>query len=159
MRRMEKPIKQRRSATVPSAPGPGAVTPHRSLFRRFAQTVSVLVGTPAAFATAVALVVVWALLGPLFHFSGTWQLFITTGTTVVTFLMVFLVQHTQNRETAAIRLQIDELTRAVRSARNRTIDVDELTDDELRLLREEFHSLASKTVRAPDRGPSLPHRE
>src|SRR5450432_2055568 len=86
-------------------------------FRHFAQRVASLVGTPWAFALAVALIAVWGITGPLFHFSDTWQLVINTGTTVVTFLMVFLIQATQNRDAHAIHLKLDELIRAGRHAR------------------------------------------
>jgi low affinity Fe/Cu permease len=127
-------------------------------FRRLAQAVSTLVGTPAAFGVALAIVLVWGALGPVFHFSDTWQLIINTGTTIVTFLMVFLVQHTQNRETEAIRLQLDELIWSIRAARNQMLDVDELTDDELRALRDEYRRIASRSRTAlRDRAGSLRH--
>jgi low affinity Fe/Cu permease len=130
----------------------------QSGFRRFAQAVSNLVGTPAAFGIALAVVIVWGVLGPIFHFSDTWQLVINTGTTIITFLMVFLVQHTQNRETEAIRLQLDELIWSIRAARNQMLDVDELTDEELRALRDEYRRIASRSRSAlRDRASSVRH--
>jgi low affinity Fe/Cu permease len=142
--------------TVPSATTV-SLARKQSGFRRFAQAVSNLVGTPAAFAVALAIVLVWGALGPVFHFSDTWQLFINTGTTIVTFLMVFLVQHTQNRETEAIRLQLDELIWSIRAARNQMLDVDELTDEELRALRDEYRRIASKSRRALQERASARH--
>src|SRR5262245_26393575 len=95
------------------------------LFRRFAQHVAAVVGSKYAFMLALATVVAWAVLGPKFHFSDTWQLVINTGTTIVTFLVVFLIQYTQNRDTKAIHLKLDELVRAVKAARNSLVDVEE----------------------------------
>ena len=93
-------------------------------FRRFAHRVSISVGAPWAFALALAIVLVWALTGPVFGFSDTWQLVINTGTTVITFLMVFVIQNTQNRESQVIQLKLDELIRAVQDARNEFIELD-----------------------------------
>ncbi|MBV9946180.1 MAG: low affinity iron permease family protein [Myxococcales bacterium] len=128
--------------------------PRHSAFRRLAQWTSKAVGTSAAFAIALTVVVGWALSGPLFHFSDTWQLVINTGTTVVTFLMIFLVQHTQNRETEAIRLQLDELIYAVHAARNEMLAIDEFSDEEIRRLREEFRQIAA--MRRPPAGHPSP---
>ena len=102
-----------------------------SYFSRFARWISWHAGRPSAFLVAALVVVVWAVTGPLFHFSDTWQLVINTGTTIVTFLMVFLIQNTQNRESQALHVKLDELIRAVSGARNSLIDLDELTDEEL----------------------------
>jgi low affinity Fe/Cu permease len=113
-----------------------------ALFRRLANAVSTAVGTPGAFTLALGVVVLWACLGPVFHFSDTWQLVINTGTTIVTFLMIFLVQHTQNRETEAIRLQLDELIYAMDAARNEMLAVDDLSDAELRTLHDQFRQIA-----------------
>lgn len=107
-------------------------------FRRFAHGVAVVVGTPRSFALAVAVVLVWALTGPYFHYSDTWQLVINTGTTVVTFLMVFLIQATQNRDTLTLQLKLDELIRASQDARNRLVDLEEMSDEELDALEHEF---------------------
>src|SRR5262245_33108284 len=97
-------------------------------FRHFAAKISVIVGSPSAFAVALAVLAGWAVAGPFCHFSDTWQLVINTGTTVVTFLMVFIIQNTQNREAKALELKLDELIRAIGPARNALIDLDELDD-------------------------------
>ena len=112
----------------------------RNLFRRIAHKTSEFVGSPWAFVGACLIVVVWACTGPLFGYSDTWQLVINTGTTIVTFLMVFLIQNTQNRDSLAIHLKLDELIRAVSHARNHLIDLEELEDEELAALQEEFRS-------------------
>ncbi len=110
-------------------------------FHHFAAKVAKMVGSPWAFLIAVMVVVLWGLLGPIFHFSDTWQLVINTSTTIVTFLIVFLIQNTQNREGAAIHLKLDELLRGVKGARNSLIDLEELSDEELVKLRQEFERL------------------
>jgi low affinity Fe/Cu permease len=111
------------------------------LFHRVSSRVSSAVGTPAAFLAALFVVIIWAGAGPIFHFSDTWQLVINTGTTIATFLMVFLIQNTQNRDASAIHLKLDELLRGVKGARNSLIDLEDMTDDELKALREEFRKL------------------
>lgn len=98
-------------------------------------------GAPWAFALALAIVAVWALTGPVFGFSDTWQLVINTGTTVVTFLMVFVIQNTQNRESQVIQLKLDELIRAVEQARNELVDMEDLSDEELHGLQRQFETL------------------
>jgi low affinity Fe/Cu permease len=100
-------------------------------FRKVAQRVSLAVGSPGAFGLSLFVIIVWALLGPVFQYSDTWQLIINTGTTIVTFLMVFLIQNTQNRDARAIHLKLDELIRANRHARNKLIDLEQLSDEEL----------------------------
>lgn len=110
-------------------------------FHWLAQRTSRMVGSPPAFAIALAVVALWAILGPLFGFSDTWQLVINTGTTIVTFLIVFLIQNSQNRDSMAIQLKLDELIRASQKARNRLIDLEELSEGELRMLQEEFRRL------------------
>src|ERR671928_1483367 len=110
-------------------------------FRRFAQATATAVGTPWAFFLALGVVAVWALTGPAFEFSDTWQLVINTGTTIVTFLMVFLIQNTQNREARVTQLKLDELIRAVGQARNRLVAMEEMSDEELQRLEREFHQL------------------
>ena len=117
-----------------------------SLFTRFARWSSRAAGTPHAFVGAVAVVLVWALTGPLFGFSDTWQLVINTGTTIVTFLMVFLIQNTQNRDAKAMHLKLDELIRAVQGARNRLVDLEKLSDEELKQLEEQFTRLRNKAA-------------
>ena len=110
-------------------------------FHHFAAKVARTVGSPWSFLGAIFLVVLWGLLGPLFHFSDTWQLVINTSTTIVTFLIVFLIQNTQNRDGAAIHLKLDELLRGVKGARNSLIDLEQLSDEELGKLRKEFERL------------------
>ncbi|KAF0813551.1 hypothetical protein IGB42_01902 [Andreprevotia sp. IGB-42] len=111
-------------------------------FTQFSRGTSALMGRPVTFALAVTTIVVWAISGPLFHFSDTWQLVINTGTTIITFLMVFLIQNTQNRESAAVQLKLDELINAVKAGNNALIDLEELDDDALALLREKYLNLA-----------------
>jgi low affinity Fe/Cu permease len=116
----------------------------RELFRRFAHHASIVTGSVSAFLLAVLVIIAWGATGPLFHFSDTWQLVINTGTTIVTFLMVFLIQNTQNRDATAMHLKLDELLRAVRAARNRFVDLEDLSDQELSRLQQEFQSLAKR---------------
>jgi low affinity Fe/Cu permease len=113
-------------------------------FRRFSRTASNAVGRPWAFMVAVLVVLTWALLGPVFHYSDTWQLVINTSTTIVTFLMVFLIQNTQNRDTEALRLKLDELILATKDARNDFVDIDDLDDDQLAHLEQELRRLAAE---------------
>lgn len=110
-------------------------------FRTLSHRVAHAAGSPMAFATALLLVVVWAVTGPLFHYSDTWQLTINTGTTIVTFLMVFLIQNTQNRDSQVVQLKLDELIRAVRSARNELVDMEDLSDEELHRIQHQFEEL------------------
>lgn len=108
------------------------------LFRKFAQRTSKMVGSSWAFILAVLIILVWAITGPLFHYSDTWQLVINTGTTIITFLMVFLIQNTQNRDAKAIHLKLDELIRGVKGARTNLIDLEAMSDKELDRLQEQF---------------------
>jgi low affinity Fe/Cu permease len=110
-------------------------------FRRFAHRVSAAVGAPWAFIMALAIVAAWALTGPAFGFSDTWQLVINTGTTVITFLMVFIIQNTQNRDSRVLQLKLDELIRAVEQARDELVDMEDLSDEELRRLQRQFEAL------------------
>ncbi len=110
-------------------------------FRRFSRAVSSIIGTPHAFVAALALIGIWAATGPMFHYSDTWQLVINTGTTIVTFLVVFLIQNTQNRDSKAIHLKLDELIRAVQDARTGLVDLEDLPDEELARLEQEFRRL------------------
>jgi low affinity Fe/Cu permease len=117
---------------------------HRSpygRFRQFAHDVSLAVGAPASFGIALLLVVVWGFSGPLFHYSDSWQLTINTGTTIITFLMVFVIQSTQNRDAKVVQLKLDELIRSVEEARDELVDMEDLSDEELRGLQREFESL------------------
>ena|SRR6476469_1504362 len=118
-----------------------------SVFRIFAQRVAEAVGSPAAFTGGVITIVIWALTGPFFHYSDTWQLVINTGTTIVTFLMVFLIQSTQNRDSKAVHLKLDELIRAVSSARNKLMDLEHCTDEELANIEKEFKRLREREER------------
>ena len=125
-------------------------------FRKFAATISHMTGSPWAFLIAFAVIVVWASLGPPFEFSDTWQLVINTGTTIVTFLMVFLIQNTQNRDAKAIHLKLDELIRSIKSARNRLIDLEDLSDEELKSLEQEFRRMRESSPREGDGGEGQP---
>ena len=113
-------------------------------FVHFAQWVSHATGRPIAFLLALSSIVIWAMLGPLFGFSDTWQLVINTATTIITFLMVFVIQNTQNRDTAAMHIKIDELIRVTQKARNVLLDLEELDDKTLELLRQDYEKLARK---------------
>ena len=115
---------------------------HDSLFDRFAKWTSRAVGYPATFAAAVLIIVVWSITGPIFGFSNTWQLAINTGTTIITFLMVFLIQNTQTRDGTAVQLKLDELIRAIEGAHNGLLDLEELSDEDLARLRAHFEALA-----------------
>ncbi|HEB77578.1 MAG TPA: low affinity iron permease family protein [Methylothermaceae bacterium] len=111
-------------------------------FDRFARFASRLAGRPLAFNIAILVIVIWVLSGPFFGFSDTWQLIINTATTIVTFLMVFIIQHTQNRDTDAIQIKLDELIRAVDQAENRLLDLEEMEEEELQILRQRYLELA-----------------
>ncbi len=113
----------------------------RELFRKFAQMTSAAVGSSWAFILAVLVIVVWAATGPMFHYSDTWQLVINTGTTIITFLMVFLIQNTQNRDAKAIHLKLDELIKGVKGARTRLVNLEQLSDADLERLQKEFARL------------------
>ena len=114
------------------------------LFRKFAQKVSQIVGTSWVFMLAVLIILVWGVTGPMFHYSDTWQLVINTGTTIITFLMVFLIQNTQNRDAKAIHLKLDELIKGVKGARTGFVNLEELSDKELEGLQQEFARLQKK---------------
>ena len=113
-------------------------------FRKLAHKVSHLVGTSWAFIIAITLLLIWAVTGPIFNFSDTWQLVINTGTTIITFLMVFLIQNTQNRSDAAIQIKLDELLRGTKGARTSLVDIEELSDEELDKLHKQFERLHKK---------------
>jgi low affinity Fe/Cu permease len=116
-----------------------------STFRVVASRVAAAVGSAWAFAAAVVVVLVWAATGSAFHYSNTWQLVINTGTTIITFLMVFLIQNTQNRDARVTQLKLDELIRAVKGARNSLVDMEHLSDEELTRLQSEFELLRNQT--------------
>ncbi len=117
---------------------------HVSWFTRAAKWASHASGRPATFAIAIAITLVWIITGPIFRFSDTWQLVINTVTNLITFLMVFLIQNTQNRDTEALQIKIDELVRAVESAHNVVLDLEELDDKELDRIRKDYLELARK---------------
>jgi low affinity Fe/Cu permease len=118
---------------------------HRgSLFDRFARHGARFAGHPLAFAGAVLLILIWLVSGPVFAFSNTWQLVINTATTIVTFLMVFVIQNTQNRDGEAVQIKLDELIRAIEGAHNSLLDLEELSEDELQKIREEYLTLAEE---------------
>jgi low affinity Fe/Cu permease len=127
-------------------------------FRKFAHATAEVVGHSGAFFLATSIVVVWACTGPLFHFSDTWQLVINTGTTIVTFLMVFLIQNTQNRDSHAVHLKLDELIRANKNARNALLGLEAMSDEELAQLQHEFEQLRNEVAqrRARQRDHGIP---
>jgi len=125
-----------------------------SWYSRMAKTTARMTGRPATFALMALLVVVWGLCGPVFHYSDTWQLTINTGTTIVTFLMVFLIQATQNRDADAIQIKLDEIIRALDNAHNSMLDLEELEEDELTRMRQNYLDLAERARTALKRGKS-----
>ncbi len=114
-----------------------------SRFSRFSKWAAHATGHPLTFLLAIAVIVIWGVLGPIFHYSDTWQLVINTGTTIVTFLMVFLIQNTQNRDTAAIQVKLDELIRATEQADNALLDMEELEEKQLEAIRKRYELLAA----------------
>ena len=119
-----------------------STTKPKSWFTHFASRIARATGRPATFALAVGVIVVWIITGPIFHFSDTWQLVINTGTTIVTFLMVFLIQNTQNRDSEAIQIKLDEVLRAIQGAHNELIDLEEMDEEELDRIRARYEKLA-----------------
>jgi low affinity Fe/Cu permease len=113
-------------------------------FRLFAHRSAVMLGSAWAFTAAVLAILLWIVTGPTFHFSDTWQLIINTATTIITFLMVFLIQNTQNRDAKAMHLKLDEVIRALKGARNQLVDLEELSDQDLKKLEEQFRRLRKK---------------
>lgn len=125
-----------------------------SWFDRFAKSASRHTGHSTTFVIAVIIVAVWAVTGPIFDFSNTWQLVINTGTTIITFLMVFLIQSTQNRDTTAIQIKLDELLRNVAGAHNALLDLEELNDEELTKIQKRYEALAADARERLRRGES-----
>ena len=121
-------------------------------FRKFARRISDLLGRAEAFLLALVLIVIWAALGPVYHYSDTWQLVVNTATTIVTFLMVFLIQNTQNRDAKAIQLKLDELIRGVQGARTGLVRLEELSDEELKELEASFEALRSRARQSEGTG-------
>jgi low affinity Fe/Cu permease len=113
-------------------------------FRVFARRSAIVLGSAWAFGAAVLAILLWILTGPTFHFSDTWQLIINTATTIITFLMVFLIQNTQNRDAKAVHLKLDEMIRALKGARNQLVDLEDLSDEDLKKLEEQFQRLRKK---------------
>ncbi len=118
----------------------------KSVFSDFAKATSRATGHPKSFILAVAVILIWIVTGPYFHFSDTWQLVINTGTTIVTFLMVFLIQNTQNRDSHAMQLKLDELIRSVEGAHNSLLDIEELTEEELLEIKKRYAHLANEAI-------------
>jgi low affinity Fe/Cu permease len=137
---MSEPVADRRN---------GAAPPRHSVFADFARWLERQVGRPASFAAAIVVVIAWAVSGPLFGWSDTWQLVINTGTTIVTFLMVFVIQNSQTRDTQALQLKLDELIRVNKAARNSLIELEERPEAEVGDIKSEFAAL---TVSAGDPG-------
>jgi low affinity Fe/Cu permease len=115
----------------------------KAIFRSVAQTAAEWMASPAMFLAAIAVIVVWLAVGPMYGYSYTWQLVVNTGTSVITFLMVFLLQNTQSRDTRAIQLKLDELLRSIKSARNELVRLEDLSDEDLEKLKTEFSNLAA----------------
>ena len=122
----------------------------KGVFERFASTVTKATGSSAAFLLAFASVLIWGLTGPLFHFSETWQLVINTGTTIITFLMVFLIQKAQNKDSISVQLKLNELIAATKGASNRLVAVENLTEEELAVLQTHYQTMAEITQKASD---------
>jgi len=122
-----------------------------SVFTRFAKATSHYAGTPAVFGSALGIVVLWAVTGPIFQYSDTWQLVINTGTTIITFLMVFLIQNTQNRDSQAVQVKLDELIKSHAKADNSLLDLEELEEEDMKRLRDEYECLARKKRGEPEK--------
>ncbi len=121
-----------------------------SFFTKFARRAATATGRPITFALAVGVIIFWAATGPIFNFSDTWQLVINTGTTIITFLMVFLIQNTQNRDTEAIQIKLDEIIRATRGARNVMLDLEEMDEKQLNSIRKQYLEIAEHARRHLD---------
>lgn len=138
-------------ANGPPAKRRRAKKPAADWFGQFSSVASTYLGSRWAFAGAVSIIVVWVLTGPIYHYSDTWQLIINTGTTIVTFLMVFLIQNTQNRDARAINLKLDELIHAISTAENQMIDIENLTDEELAGLSLRYEKIRQECERRETR--------
>jgi low affinity Fe/Cu permease len=139
-----------KGAKMPAEPA----QPEKWTFSKIAQHASALLGKSGAFATACGIILLWAALGPFFGYSDTWQLIVNTGTTIVTFLMVFLVQNTQNRDARALHLKLDELLRSLKPARNRLIDLENCSDEEIEHIARQFQALRQREKRAIEGDPT-----
>lgn len=118
-----------------------------NFFERISQHITNFTGSTSAFVTAVSIIIIWAITGPIFNYSDTWQLVINTGTTIVTFLMVFLIQRTQNKDALAMQIKLDEIVAAIEGASNRIVDVEDLSEAELKKLHEHYHKLAEMALK------------
>jgi len=125
---------------------------NKNIFGRFAKLIASVAGSPPAFIIALSVIVIWIITGPMFGYSDTWQLIINTGTTVVTFLMVFIIQNSQNKDTTAIQLKLDELIRATDGAHNALMNLEELSDNELKRIRDRYLHLAIKAQESLRKG-------
>ncbi len=125
---------------------------NQSRYSQFAQAIARFCGRPKTFSIAVSIILIWLITGPLFDFSDTWQLVINTGTTIITFLMVFLIQNTQNRDTEAIQVKLDELIRATKGAHNALLDLEELDEEDLESFRQKYEALAREARKQLARG-------
>ncbi|AZQ53449.1 low affinity iron permease family protein [Burkholderia cenocepacia] len=150
----EPPSDRRDKACEPGAGSRPAGNTVTRAFERFASGVTTWAGSPVAFGSAVAITVLWLVSGPLFHYSDAWQLVINTGTTIVTFLMVFLLQRNQNRDSVALHLKLDELLAVTRAASDRLIGIEDASEEELRALAQTYVEMAQ---RAAERGDDEPH--
>ncbi len=128
-----------------------------NIFYRIARFTSQIAGSPWAFMGACFVIIIWIFSGPWFHFSDTWQLVVNTATTIITFLMVFLLQNSQNRDTKVIQLKLDELIRAVRGARNRLVNLESLSDEELKELEKQFIELREKSTKRASTARAIRH--
>jgi low affinity Fe/Cu permease len=144
---------------VETAPTTPAIVPRSDRFGRFAAQTSHYLGSRWAFVSAIGVILIWAISGPIFHFSDAWQLVINTGTTIVTFLMVFLIQNTQNRDAKAIHLKLNELIHGVDKAKNRMIDVESLSDLELDELSRAYERIRTRAERRHQARHSASPRE
>ena len=141
------------SSAVADRPDSPAKNRIQDRFRHFSQAASKYLGSTYAFALAVALVVGWAGAGPFYHYSDSWELVINTGTTIITFLMVFVIQNTQNRDGLAIQLKLDELLRALKGARNSLVDLENLSDEDMARLKKEFARVSKERSDPVDNPP------
>lgn len=128
--------------------------PHKNAFERFSLFVTHFAGSSKAFIIALITVLLWALLGPLFHYSENWQLVINTGTTIITFLMVFLIQHSQNKDSMSVHLKLNEIVASINGASNRLINVEELTEQELLVLQKYYSKLVQMAKKDENLGKS-----
>ncbi|WP_412529828.1 low affinity iron permease family protein [Burkholderia lata] len=153
MREASHPSRTRSGAHDRTSADPRAVTvrhPVTRAFERFASHVTVWAGSPIAFGSAVAVTVLWLVTGPLFHYSDTWQLVINTGTTIITFLMVFLLQRNQNRDSVALHLKLDELVSVTHAASDRLIGIEDASEEELRAMARTYLDMAKRVAARED---------